>query len=283
MRSASKPVVVTLEKSLHRIEYLSPPAPVSMAQYWFEIASMEHFWVRRRFAVLQRLAGKRISAAQVLAEVGCGHGLLQRQVEDGYGKEVSGFDLNDDALKQNVSGRSKRYCYDIFQRDGGLRERFDLIFLFDVLEHISDESAFLQALLFHLSRPGSLLVNVPAGQWAFSAYDDAAGHVRRYSIKTLQQVMAANGLALKEWTYWGLPLVPSLLLRKLWLTGKHDEKEIISTGFDSRSIVVNRMMGLLSEMEWIPQKILGTSLMAVFQRANEAQINPAFSGKGSRA
>lgn len=254
-----------------------------MAQHWFEIASMEHFWVRRRFAVLQRLAEKRIWAARELAEVGCGHGLLQTQVEDAYGKDVSGFDLNESALKQNVSGRSKLYCYDIFQRDAALRERFDLIFLFDVLEHISDESAFLQALLFHLSPFGSLLVNVPAGQWAFSAYDDAAGHVRRYSVTTLQIVMAANGLALKEWTYWGLPLVPSLLARKLWLMGKRDEKEIISAGFDSRSFVVNTMMGLLSGLEWIPQRVLGTSLMAVFQRANKAGANPVFSGKGSRA
>lgn len=283
MQSAPRPAAVTSDTNPQRIEYLSPPAPVSMAQHWFDIASVDHFWVRRRFAVLQRLAGKRILAARELAEVGCGHGLLQKQLEDAYGKEVSGFDLNDSALRQNVSGRSKLYCYDIFQRDAALGEGFDLIFLFDVLEHISDESGFLQALPFHLSPSGSLLVNVPAGQWAFSAYDDAAGHVRRYSIKTLQMVMAANGLALKEWTYWGLPLVPSLLLRKFWLTGKRDEKEIISAGFDSRSVFVNRLMGLLSGLEWIPQRFLGTSLMAVLQRANEAEGNPAFLGKGPRA
>lgn len=282
MRLASKPVVVTPDKSLQRIEYLSPPAPVSMAQHWFEIASVEHFWVRRRFAVLQRLAGQRILPAQALAEVGCGHGLLQKQVEVAYAKEVSGFDLNESALSQNLSGRSKLYCYDIFQKDAALRERFDLIFLFDVLEHIGDESGFLRALVFHLSPSGSLLINVPAGQWAFSAYDVAAGHVRRYSIKTLEKVTAANSLTLKEWTYWGLPLVPSLLLRRLWLKGKRDEKEIISAGFDSRSVAVNRMMGFVSGLEWIPQRLLGTSLMAVFQRAYAADANSAFPGKGSR-
>ena len=280
MQSASRPVVATPDKIL-RIEYLSPPGPVSMAEHWFEIASVDHFWVRRRFAVLQRLAGQRILAAKDLAEVGCGHGLLQKQVEDAFGKEVSGFDLNESALRRNVSGRSKLYCYDILQRDGELREGFDLIFLFDVLEHISDESGFLQALLFHLSPLGSLLVNVPAGQWAFSSYDDVAGHVRRYSIETLRQVMASNGLVLKEWTYWGLPLVPSLMLRKFWLMGKNNEKEIIRAGFDSRSIVVNRMLGVLSELEWIPQGFVGTSVMAVFDRATSD--NPVFFGRESRA
>jgi len=271
MQPASVPIMLTPPGNLRGIEYLSPPAPVSMAEHWFEIASLDHFWVRRRFAVLHRLAGQRISAARQLAEVGCGHGLLQRQVEDAYGKEVAGFDLNEGALRQNVSGRSKLFCYNIFQRDASLRERFDLILLFDVLEHISDESGFLQALLFHLAPSGSLLVNVPEGQWAFSSYDQAAGHVRRYSIKTLRGVMASNGLALKEWTYWGLPLVPTLMLRKLWLMGKHNEKEIISVGFDSRSSIVNKMMGLLSALEWIPQKLLGTSLMAVLGRVNGAR------------
>ena len=263
MRPAAKPAL-TPSEVIRTIEYLSPPAPVSMTQYWFDIASLDHFWVRRRFAVLQKLAGRQISAARELAEIGCGHGLLQRQIEDAFGKEVCGFDLNENALKQNVSRHSKLYCYDIFRRDASLREKFDLIFLFDVLEHISEEFAFLQALLSHLAAEGSLVVNVPAGQWAYSSYDVAAGHVRRYSVRNLKRVMAANGLGLKNWSYWGLPLVPSLLIRKLWLMGKHNESEIICAGFDSRSNTINKMMAILSRMEWLPQRLLGTSLMAVF-------------------
>jgi len=268
MRSAATPTL-TPPEGIRAIEYLSPPAPVSMTQYWFDIASLDHFWIRRRFAVLQKLAGSQVSAARELAEIGCGHGLLQRQIEDAFGREVCGFDLNENALKQNVSRHSKLCCYDIFRRDAALREKFDLVFLFDVLEHISEESAFLQALLSHLAPEGRLVVNVPAGQWAYSSYDVAAGHVRRYSVRTLQGVMAASGLGLQNWSYWGLPLVPSLLIRKLLLAGKHKESEIICAGFDSRSNAINKMMGILSRMEWLPQRFLGTSLMAVFKRVNE--------------
>jgi SAM-dependent methyltransferase len=280
MRSAATPVMATPGKSIRAIEYLSPPAPVSMADHWFEISSIDHFWFRRRFAVLQRLAGHRISSAREVAEFGCGHGLLQRQIEDAYGKEVTGFDLNEGALKQNVSRRSMLCCYDIFQQDGALRARFDLIFLFDVLEHISDESSFLQALSFHLAPGGTLIMNVPAGQWAYSSYDHAVGHVRRYSVRTLQRVMAANGLAVKEWTYWGLPLMASLMLRKFWLMGKHNESEIISAGFDSRSNSVNGMMAFLSRLEWLPQKFLGTSLMAVLKCANDSGPNSSERASG---
>src|SRR6266581_2459635 len=157
-------------KAPRAIEYLSQPAAVSMADHWFEISSTDHFWVRRRFAVLQKLAGGRISVAHEVAEIGCGHGLLQRQIEDTYGREVTGFDLNERALKQNVSRRSKVCCYDIFQRDPALRAKCDVILMFDVLEHISDESRFLQALLFHLAPGGALIMNVLAGQWAWSSY-----------------------------------------------------------------------------------------------------------------
>jgi SAM-dependent methyltransferase len=240
---------------------------VSMADRWFEIASLGHFWIRRRFGVLQRLAGHRISVARELAEIGCGHGLLQRQIEDAYRREVTGFDLNEGALRQSASRLSRICCYDIFQRDQALHNRFDAILLFDVLEHISDESRFLQALLFHLAPGGTLIINAPAGQWAYSSYDVAAGHMRRYSIETLQKAVCANGFSPQEWTYWGLPLVPTLLVRTIWLLGKRGQSNIITAGFDSRSAAINKIMGRASRCEWIPQKVLGTSVMAVFSRA----------------
>jgi SAM-dependent methyltransferase len=249
-----------------KIEYLSRPAAVSMADSWFDIAVLDHFWVRRRFEVLQKLSDNLIRTSRELAEIGCGHGLLQKQVEDAYRRQVTGFDLNEYALQHNVSQQSRVCCYDIFQKSEALRGRFDLIFLFDVLEHITDEDSFLQAIVFHLAPGGSLVINVPAGQWAFSPYDEAAGHVRRYSIGMMRQVAVRSGLLVKNWSYWGLPLVPSLVLRKLWLIGQNDQSNIIRAGFDSRSPTINSAMNALSQMEMIPQKLMGTSLMAVLQR-----------------
>lgn len=263
------------DTSLREIEYLSPPAPVSMTEGYFELASLEHFWVRRRFEVFRQLAGNLVSQAQAIAEVGCGHGILQRQIEDAYGREVTGFDLNEYGLKHNQSRRSKVCCYDLYQREPVFRERFDLIFLWDVLEHIADEDRFLQALKFHLAPRGHLVLNVPAGQWAFSAYDVAAGHVRRYSIGALREALERSQLTVKRWSYWGLPLVPTLALRKLWLLGARDQRKAYSTGFDSRSAAVNKMMRLLSQCEVIPQKILGTSLMAVVQGSGNAETSAA--------
>jgi hypothetical protein len=250
---------------LRKIEYLSPGAEVSMADRWFEIASIDHFWVQRRFEVFQVLAGELISGAGEMAEIGCGHGLLQRQIELAYGRTVAGFDLNEYALRQNLSQQSGVNCYDIFQRNPALKEKFDMIFLFDVLEHISEEDSFLSALMFHLSPRGKLILNVPAGQWAFSEYDVAAGHVRRYAIDDLRKIALRNRLEILDWTYWGLPLIPTLMVRKVWLTGRRDQSKIITSGFDSRSPWINGALGAISRLERIPQKFLGTSLMAVLR------------------
>ena len=238
-----------------------------MADRWFEIAAIDHFWVRRRFEVLRRLAGSLIPHALEIAEIGCGHGLLQRQIEVAYGREVTGFDLNEFALKQNLSRLSDICCYDIHQQDLSLHERFDLVFLFDVLEHIADEDRFLAAVKFHLAPGGKLVVNVPAGKWAYSAYDEAAGHVRRYSIRTLQDTAERNRLQIAKSSYWGLPLAPTLLLRRLWLLGKRDRDrdKIISDGFSPRTKVLNRLLSLVSTCEPIPQRFLGTSIMAVLE------------------
>ena len=245
----------------HVILYLSPSMQVNMGDWWFEIATNDHFWIQRRFEVLRKLADALVRTSVSVAEIGCGNGLLQRELEDSYGKSVVGFELNELALKRNVSRQSPLYCYDIHQRSEDFRAAFDLIFLFDVLEHIDDQSAFLQSVKFHMARSGSLLVNVPAHQWLYSDYDRAAGHVRRYSVRQLARVAEKNGLKMRSCTYWGLPLLPLLLIRKAIHLDRADGR----AGFDSRGWLINSGLSFLSRIELLPQSVMGTSVMAVFE------------------
>jgi SAM-dependent methyltransferase len=238
-----------------------------MADRWFEIAALDHFWIKRRFDVFQRLCGELIPNAREIAEIGCGHGLLQRQIEDKYEREVKGFDLNEIALKQSLATRSDVCCYDICQMNPAFKGKFDVIFLFDVLEHIDNEDRFLQAVLFHLAPAGKLVINVPSGQWIYSAYDRAAGHQRRYAIDTLVKSVSRSNLRVATWSYWGFPLLPALILRKIMLWGKTNQDKIISEGFDSRSHFINQLLSCAAGCEPIPQKLIGTSLMAVVERS----------------
>lgn len=243
------------------VSYLSPSMQVNMGDWWFDVANGDHFWIRRRFSVMRRLADSMIRNSKHVAEIGCGNGLLQREIEDHYDKPVTGFDLNELALRKNVSRISPLYCYDIHQRNSKFHGEFDLVLLFDVLEHIDDESEFLQSLKFHLAASGSVLINVPAHQSLYSDYDRAAGHVRRYSENQLVKVVEQNGLRMRVSTYWGLPLLPLLLLRKaMKLDGDNGR-----AGFDSRGPALNFVLSLLANCEPLPQKFMGTSVMAVVE------------------
>jgi SAM-dependent methyltransferase len=244
------------------ISYLSPTAPVSMGDWWFDIATEDHFWIRRRFHVMQRLADAIVRKCSSAAEIGCGNGLLQRAVEDCYGIPVAGFDLNENALQKNVSRSSPLFCYDIHQRNPELAHRFDLLFLFDVLEHIDAESSFLQSVEFHLKDSGTLLINVPALQFFHSDYDRAAGHIRRYSLSQLAKVAKENGFKVRAITYWGLPLVPLLLARK----GINMRPTDGRAGFDTNGSTINSLLSALARCEFLPQKFLGTSLMGIFEK-----------------
>jgi hypothetical protein len=239
-----------------------------MADAWYDIASPEHFWLRRRFAVLRRLADDVIRQSRGLAEVGCGHGVLQKQIEESYGAQVTGFDLNELALRQNVSTQSPVYCYDIMDRLPEFEARFSTIFAFDVLEHIVDEKAFLDAVAFHLAADGALIINVPAYQALYSKYDRVVGHVRRYSMRQLTDVVEAAGFTATACTYWGAPLFPVALLRKWFLDHVHSGEDTVSAGMKPTAPGSNTALGLLARCEKLPQRSFGTSVMAVFRRRN---------------
>ncbi|PWU07267.1 MAG: methyltransferase [Terriglobia bacterium] len=249
------------------ILYLSPPAPVSMSDWYYDLASTEHFWVRRRFDVLTRLGDDVFRNARSAAEIGCGHGVLQRQVEDHYGIPVMGFELNKFALEKSISRLSPLCCYDIHQRCAEFKSKFDLIFLCDVLEHIPDEVAFLESVKYHLAPFGVLVINVPAFQMLYSQYDRTVGHFRRYTITALKERIEASGLRIRNWTYWGLPLAPLLLGRKLATGMRTTENQVVDSGFKPPGgSFGNKALRLLSRCEWIPQSLFGTSLTAFVEK-----------------
>jgi SAM-dependent methyltransferase len=66
---------------------------------------------------------------------------------------------------------------------------YNAILYIDVIEHIEHDAAELAAAYNHLAPGGVLLIIVPAHQWLFSPFDEAIGHFRRYSRKSLLQVM----------------------------------------------------------------------------------------------
>jgi len=66
--------------------------------------------------------------------------------------------------------------------------RFDCITYIDVLEHIQHDAAELALAASFLRPGGHLVVLSPAYPWLFSPFDEAVGHFRRYTARSLRSV-----------------------------------------------------------------------------------------------
>lgn len=93
-------------------------------------------------------------------------------------------------------------------------ERYDLICLFDVLEHIEPDLETLVALRQRLKPGGRLLITVPAYAWLWSEHDAFLHHKRRYTAKSLHQVLAAADLRCLRMTYFNMLLAPMIMLAR---------------------------------------------------------------------
>lgn len=65
-------------------------------------------------------------------------------------------------------------------------ECFDSVLYIDVLEHIREDGGELARAAAHVAKCGHLVVLSPAHQWLYSPFDQAIGHERRYTRKSLR-------------------------------------------------------------------------------------------------
>jgi SAM-dependent methyltransferase len=74
-------------------------------------------------------------------------------------------------------------------------ERFDLILLLDVIEHVADDVELITGLVRELLAPdGVVIVSAPANMRLYSRHDVVLGHLRRYDAAGLRATLQRAGL-----------------------------------------------------------------------------------------
>jgi len=245
-------------------------------------AEDRHFWFRNRNRVIGNvvagLTAGRAPGYRVL-EVGCGNGNVLRVLEDVCkGAEVIGSELHEEGLAR---ARDRVKCRlqtaDIY--DLPFREPFDLIGMFDVLEHLPDDRRALENLRDAMTPDGSIVLTVPAHMKLWSYVDEVAGHFRRYSPTTLRAALEGAGLKVQRLSQFMMPLVPLMWAgrrvaewkKRLGLTGTASAKDRALTEFRV-SPALNAVMTfllrgehpVLARRRGLP---VGTSLLAVATKA----------------
>ncbi|HET8683172.1 MAG TPA: class I SAM-dependent methyltransferase [Micromonosporaceae bacterium] len=133
-------------------------------------------------------------------------------------------------------------------------QALDLVVAFDILEHIEDDLA-AAAEIRRVLRPGAVaLVAVPCDMRLWSAHDVAVGHVRRYTRRTLTDVVEKAGLVVDELWSWNVLLRPAAAWRRRRSTG---------SDLDRVPSVVNLgLTAVIAAERYLPVRSLpGVSLM----------------------
>ncbi len=125
----------------------------------------------------------------------------------------------------------------------------------ETLEHIPEHAEAVAELARVLTPGGWLVGTVPAGPSQWSAWDDWAGHLRRYSATGMEEILAAAGLE-PEVTVWGWPMLrlyDDLFLkrvnrRRLHLEGTVDDDRALSrvSGLGRRHWLVSAVRSVFS-------------------------------------
>jgi SAM-dependent methyltransferase len=102
------------------------------------------------------------------------------------------------------------------------KECFDVIGAFDVIEHIKEDEKVLANLARAIVPGGALLITVPQHRWLWSATDDYACHVRRYTRDELILKVVRAGMEVEY-----VSSFVSLLLPLMWLSRLRAKKEVV--------------------------------------------------------
>lgn len=88
--------------------------------------------------------------------------------------------------------------------------------LFDVIEHIEDDLYFLKSIKKLIKERGYLYVTVPSYPFLWSDEDIIAGHFRRYTVKSISEVLKSAGFRIEFATYiFRLLPLPTFIMRAL--------------------------------------------------------------------
>jgi SAM-dependent methyltransferase len=252
---------------MNTIKELSVLAESDFPSEWYEIIAEGHFWPEWRFRAflvqLDALGISRTTSWRGL-DIGCGHGVVRRQIERCSMWITDGADLNRTALAQNRTQGGETLLYDIHERLPRLAESYDFVVLFDVLEHVADTQAFLRSVVYHLKPGGWLFVNVPALNSLSSAFDRVMGHLRRYNRRTLLAEFTSDALDVRDVRYWGFSMLPYLVMRKLMSSREASVPRVIERGvLPPKPWMDPWIRGAMAvETAHLRNPVIGTSLLA---------------------
>lgn len=235
----------------------------------------DHWWYAARRNIISKvISSLNFTRPIEILEVGSGVG-ANLEVLVKYGT-VYATDSHDIAVEYTQQlGLAKDVQKGCLPEDPTFKgKKFDLIVMFDVLEHIQDDFQTLQVLRKQLKSGGKILITVPAFQFLWSSHDIFVHHKRRYNQSDLKQLFEKAEYHVNYISYFNFflfPIIWSIRQLKVMVSGiDHDNPKSDSGPVNP---VVNCVLKTIFGLEsfFIP-KIkfpFGVSLMAICEPKGE--------------
>lgn len=238
---------------------------------YIEMASTEsrHWWfVGRRIIVESVIKRLSLPANAKILEIGSGTGGNLTML--GHYGDLSAVEM--DATARSIALKNTAGRVDIRQAVFPAEipfgdTKFDLICLFDVLEHIEQDTEALVALNGLLAEGGRVIITVPAYSWLWSVHDEFLHHKRRYSRTELCWKANVAGFRTDDVTHFNSLLLPLAAVVRL------KDKLLASRSSSGNSIPWKPVNNLLRVIFSSERHILGraripfgVSLLAVLER-----------------
>ena len=177
-----------------------------------------HWWFRARRVILRELLQKGVEwrPGMQVFEIGVGPGLNLYSLYPS-GCEIRGLEPDvENAGVANRRGPIPVSVGTIESMPSELLDRcYDVITMFDVLEHIKDDIVALERVKSLLVPGGYFILTVPAYQWLWSQHDEVNLHFRRYTRTQILECLKNAGLSVQRATYFNTLLLPTVAAARL--------------------------------------------------------------------
>ncbi|WP_299447310.1 bifunctional 2-polyprenyl-6-hydroxyphenol methylase/3-demethylubiquinol 3-O-methyltransferase UbiG [uncultured Phycicoccus sp.] len=171
------------------------------------IAVSDYWWYVARSDLLEAALHRHVGGAGLALDIGSADGPSAGWFRAAAARTVS-LDIDPRGLDSSgVCGSALALPFP----DG----TFDAVAAFDVIEHCAPEEAALAEVRRVLRPGGSFLLSVPAYAWAWSDFDVANGHHRRYTRRRAVEAVTAAGFRVDRATYGFATVFPLFAAERL--------------------------------------------------------------------
>jgi len=234
---------------------------------FFEVQK-KHWWFVSKKKIVLDFIDRYLSSNDnhKILDIGCGSGLMLNaleQIGDTYG-----MDMSDDAInfsKEIFSGTVKKGMLpDNIPYD---EEYFSLVVALDVIEHVNDDRASLNAIRSHIAEGGQAVISVPACMFLWSEHDVLNEHKRRYTLEELKGKLIDAGFTIEKISYFNTFLFPLIsLVRMINNLLKRKGSSEIDLPHPFINFIVEKIFSLEKYFLRIMNFPIGVSVLAVVRK-----------------